>query len=148
MTDTLLWVRAAHLIGVFLWLGGLFSTYWLLCIHAHAPKDVHEKLTLMERSLALMMDIAAALAIAAGLWMALSHDYTHPTSSLFTAPKSGWFHAKLAIVVLGVLSVHGIVRARIARFGRGDFKPVPQWAWSLLLVSICAITILVIKKPF
>jgi uncharacterized membrane protein len=143
MTDTLLWVLAAHLIGVFLWLGGLFSTYWLLRIHAHAPKDVHEKLTLMERSLALMMDIAATLAIGTGLVMALDR-----TPTLFTTPHSGWFHAKLAVVVLGILPVHGIVRARIARYGRGDLKPVPQWAWSLLLAAICAITILVVKRPF
>ena len=148
MTDTLLWVRAAHLIGVFLWVGGLFSTYWLLRIHAHAPKDVHEKLTLMERSLALMMDIAATLAIAAGLWMALSKDYTHPTSNLFSFPHSGWFHTKLAIVVLGILPVHGIVRGKIAKFSRGESPSVPQWAWSLLLAALCAIVILVVKKPF
>jgi len=144
MSDTWMWVLAAHLIGVFLWLGGLFSTYWLVRIHASAPKDVHEKLTLMERSLALMMDIAATLAIGTGIFMALDLQ----PMNLFKLPHSGWFHAKLAVVVLGILPVHGIVRARIGRYGRGDFKPLPQWAWSLLLAALCAIVILVVKKPF
>lgn len=142
------WLLAAHLIGVFLWIGGLFSTYWLLRIHVQAPRDVHDKLTLMERSLAMVMDLGATLAIACGIWMALKHDYSHPTSSLFTAPHSGWFHAKLAIVVLGVLSVHGMVRAKIGKLGRGQSTNVPQWAWSLLLASIVGITILVFRRPF
>jgi putative membrane protein len=141
MTDTWMWVLAAHLIGVFLWIGGLFTTYWLLRIHANAPKDVMDKLTLMERSLALMMDIAATLAIGTGLYLATSIH-------LFTMPKQGWFHAKLAIVVLGILPVHGIVRGKIAKFSRGESPSVPQWAWSLLLAALCAIVILVVKKPF
>lgn len=143
-----LWLLSAHLIGVFLWIGGLFSTYWLLRIHTQAPKDVHDKLTLMERSLAMVMDLGATLAIAAGLWMAFKHDYSHPTASLFTTPHSGWFHAKLAIVVLGVLSVHGMVRAKVGKFSRGLTPNVPEWAWSLLLASIVGITILVFRRPF
>jgi putative membrane protein len=141
MTDTWMWVLAAHLIGVFLWLGGLFTTYWLLRIHVSAPKDVHEKLTLMERSLALMMDIAATLAIGTGLYLAISIH-------LFSMPHSGWFHAKLAVVLLGILSVHGMVRAKVGKLSRGVQTNVPQWAWSLLLAALCAIVILVVKKPF
>jgi putative membrane protein len=141
MTDTWMWVLAAHLIGVFLWIGGLFTTYWLLRIHANAPKDVHDKLTLMERSLALMMDIAATLAIGTGLYLAFSIH-------LFTMPKQGWLHAKIAIVVLGIISVHGLVRAKVGKFSRGQTPNVPQWPWSLLLAALCAIVILVVKKPF
>jgi putative membrane protein len=141
MTDTWMWVLAAHLIGVFLWIGGLFTTYWLLRIHVNAPKDALEKLILMERSLALMMDIAATLAIGTGLYLAISIH-------LFTMPHSGWFHAKLAVVILGILSVHGMVRAKVGKLSRGVQTNVPQWAWSLLLASLCAIVILVVKKPF
>jgi len=139
------WLLVAHVIGVLLWISGLVAVYWLLRFHAHAPTEVHEKLTLMERSLALTMDLAATLAIGAGLWMALRHDGTHPTSTLFGAPGAGWFHIKLTVVVLGILSVHGMVRARVGQFGRGQIKPVPQWMWSLLLVSIVAIVILVFR---
>ena len=141
------WLLTGHLIGVILWMGSLFAVYWLLRLHAQAPKDVLEKLTLMERSLALTMDLAATLAIGCGLTMALSKGGTHPTSSLFTAPGGAWFHVKLTAVVLGVLPVHGMVRGRIAKFSRGTIVPVPQWMWSLLLVAIAAIVFLVMRGP-
>ncbi|MBA3501761.1 MAG: CopD family protein [Myxococcota bacterium] len=139
MNDKLLaWLLSGHLIGVFLWIGGLFAVYWLLRIHAHSPKEMHEKLTLMERSLALMMDIAAALAIGCGLALALGQE-----PNIFARPKSGWFHIKLTVVVLGILPVHGMIRARIKKFGMGQITPVPQWMWTLLLASITAIAILI-----
>lgn len=141
------WLKAAHLIGVFLWIGTLCAVYWLLRFHAQAPKAVHEKLTLMERALALTMDLAATLAIGCGLGMAFMHGGTHPTTSIFGMPGAGWFHIKLTVVVLGVLSTHGIIRARVAKFSRGESPTVPQWVWSLLLVSIVAITILVFRGP-
>jgi len=141
------WLLTGHLIGVILWMGCLFSVYWLLRLHAQAPKDVLEKLTLMERSLALTMDLAATLAIGAGLVMALSHDGTHPTTTLFGAPGAGWFHIKLTVVVLGILPVHGMVRGKIAKFGRGQISAVPQWMWSVLLIAIAAIVFLVMRGP-
>lgn len=141
------WLRAGHIIGVLLWIGGLCAVYWLLRLHAQAPKDVNDKLVLMERSLALSMDLAAALAIGCGLAMALMHGGTHPTTTLFGAPGAGWFHIKLTVVVLGVLSTHGMIRARVAKFSRGETPSVPQWLWSLLLVSIVAIVILVFRGP-
>jgi uncharacterized membrane protein len=142
------WLLSGHLIGVILWLGSMFAVYWLLRLHAQAPKDVLEKLTLMERSLALTMDLAATLAIVCGLGMAFSKGgTTHPTSNLFAAPGAAWFHIKLTVVVLGILPVHGMVRAKVGKFGRGQISSVPQWMWSLLLVSIVLIVILVIRGP-
>lgn len=141
------WLLTGHLIGVFLWIGGLFTTYWLLRIHAQAPKDVHDKLTLMERSLAMVMDLAATLAIGLGLWMALLHDWDHPNTTLFGAPHAGWFHIKLTAVVLGVLPVHGIIRAKIGKLSRGQNVTVPQWPWGLLLVAIVVIALMVVRGP-
>ena len=57
------WILAGHLIGVILWIASMTATYWLLRIHEHAPNDARDRLTAMERSLALTMDIAATLAI-------------------------------------------------------------------------------------
>lgn len=142
-----LWLLSGHLISVFLWVGGLFAIYWLLRLHAHAPAEAHDKLTLMERSIALATDIASAAAIGTGLTMALSTSAARPTTNLFATPGAGWFHIKLTIVVLGILSVHGMLRARIKRYSRGDFKPVPQWLWTVFLVSLTAIVILVVRGP-
>lgn len=137
------WLLTGHLIGVILWIGSMFAVYWMLRIHAQAPRDVLDKLTLMERSMALTMDLAATLAVGLGLVMAFSHAGTHTDSNLFTKPGAGWFHIKLTIVVLGILSVHGLIRARVGKFSRGQIKPVPQWPWTILLLSIVAIVILV-----
>ena len=137
---TLAWLVTAHLLAVMFWIGGMFAVYWLLRIHSHAPKDVHEQLTLMERSLALMMDIAATVAIGCGIAMIV-----WPVN-LFSVKPSGWLHLKLAAVVLGVLPVHGMLRAKIKQFGQGKISPIPQWIWSLLLISIAIAVIAVITK--
>jgi len=141
--ETYAWVKSGHLIGVFLWIGGLFTVYWLLRMHAHAPKEIHDKFTLMERSLALMMDLAATLAIGCGVAMIFGQ-----TPNFLAQPHHGWFHIKLTIVVLGVLSVHGLVRARVGKFGRGQISPVPTWAWTVLLASMMAILILVYRVRY
>jgi uncharacterized membrane protein len=120
-------VLTAHLIGVVLWVSGLTTIYWMLRFHDHAPKADREKLTLMERAMALSTDIAATVTIGCGIALAVGRG------NLFT---EGWLHVKLAAVVLGILSVHGILRARIKRYSRGELKPVPSWAWSLLLAGV------------
>jgi len=139
-----LWLRAGHLIGLFLWLGSMFAVYWLLRVHSQAPSAVGEKLTLMERSLALVMDIASALAIGAGIALI----FKYPAGNLFKLPNQGWLHAKLAVVVLGILPVHGMIRARIKKFSQGKSTAIPMWLWSMLLVAIVAIVILVERRPF
>ncbi|HET9622297.1 MAG TPA: CopD family protein [Kofleriaceae bacterium] len=141
------WLLAGHIIGDILWLGSMFSVYWLLRLHAQAPRDVLDKLTLMERSLALTMDIAATLAIVCGLGLAFSPGGTHPTGNIFASPGEGWFHIKLAVVVLGILPVHGFVRARVAKFSRGETPTVPSWPWNLLLLAIVVIVVLVFRGP-
>jgi uncharacterized membrane protein len=134
------WILAGHVIGILFWVGGLFSVYWLQRMHAHAPRDVRDQLTAMERSLAMMMDLGAGLAIGCGVAMIIT------PINMFSLPKMGWLHAKLAVVVLGVLPVHGMIRARVKKFSRGDTPAVPQWQWSLLLVSLVAIVILVTTR--
>jgi uncharacterized membrane protein len=136
------WLLAGHLVGLFVWIGGMFSVYWMLRFHAHAPRDVHEKLVLAERSLALMMDIASGLAIGCGI--ALIFQFT---PNLLAQRGAGWFHVKLTVIVLGILPVHGMLRARIKKFSQGKVTPVPGWQWSVLLGSITAIVLLVTQGP-
>jgi uncharacterized membrane protein len=136
------WILAAHLIGVLLWIGGLMSIYWIQRVEAGAPKDGRDQLTAMQRSLAIMMDLAAALAIGSGIAMIVD------PANMLTMPNMGWLHTKLTLVVLGILPVHGMIRARVKKFSRGENPNVPQWQWSLLLAAVCGIVILVVKRPF
>ena len=137
------WVLAAHVLGVVFWLGGLFTVYWLLRFHTHAPKEAHEKLVLMERSLALMMDLAATVALLCGFLMAFWYPIV---GNLFATKGQGWLHVKVTAVVLAILPVHGIVRARIKKFGQGNLTDLAQWQWSLLLVGITVAIIAVTTK--
>jgi uncharacterized membrane protein len=131
------WLLAAHLIGVVLWVGAITAIYWMLRLHDHAPKEMHEKLTLMERALALSADFAVTVAIGCGLVMAFGGPDHAGTWNWFSAPGNrGWLHLKLTVVVLALLSVHGILRGRIKRFGQGDIKPVPGWLWTTFLAGL------------
>jgi uncharacterized membrane protein len=97
------------------------------------------------------MDLAAGVAIGCGIAMAVvavPERPSHPVTSLFAAPHAGWFHIKLAIVVLGILPVHGMIRAKIKKFSNGQISPIPQWLWSLLLAAIAAVVIMVFKGPY
>ncbi|HEX4419798.1 MAG TPA: CopD family protein [Kofleriaceae bacterium] len=131
---------SAHLIAIVLWISGLTVIYWLLRLHDHVPKDTRDKLTLMERSVALMADIAAAVAIGCGIAMAVS------PINLFTAKDGPWLHIKLTVVVVAILSVHGMLRARIKKFSRGQITPVPGWMWSLLLAGMTISILLATTK--
>jgi uncharacterized membrane protein len=97
----------------------------------------------MERSLALMMDLAATLAIGCGIAMIFGQ-----TPNFLAQPHHGWFHVKLTVVVLGVLSVHGLVRAKVGKFGRGKISSMPSWPWTVLIVSVMAIMILLFRVRY
>jgi uncharacterized membrane protein len=145
--ETYGWVKAAHLLGVVFWIAGISTVYWLLRIHAHAPKDVLEKLTLMERSLALMTDVAATVAIGCGLAIAINGQPGFGFNWFEVNPNNrAWLHIKLAVVVLAILPVHGLVRARVKRFGQGKIAPVAEWQWSLLLAGVMASIVLASTK--
>jgi uncharacterized membrane protein len=145
--ETYAWVKAGHLIGVFLWISGMVAVYWLLRLHVHAPKEAREKLIYMERSLALMMDIASALAIGLGLVMVFGQDPIFLKKPAEHASR-GWFHIKLTVVAVGLLSMHGMLRARIKKFQEGKISNVPNWQWTVILASVIAIFILVTRVRY
>lgn len=134
------WVLAGHVIGVFLWIGGLMTVYWIQRLHAQGPEGGRDQLTAMQRSLALMTDLGATLALVCGIAMLI-----HP-NNMFAMGSMGWLHGKLTVVVLGILPLHGMMRARVKKFSRGELPAVPQWQWSLLLASTVAIVILVTTR--
>jgi len=39
--------------------------------------------------------------------------------------------------------MHGMLRARIKKFGMGQITPVPQWQWTVILLSVVAVVIVV-----
>lgn len=137
------WLRAGHLIGDVLWVGSMFVVYWLLRFHTQAPKEAHEKLVLMERSTAMVMDIASALAIGCGIALLFYGRKDLTQATLLTEKPAAWLHIKLTVVVLGMLSMHGMLRAKVKKFSQGQTPSVPTWAWTVILSATVAIIILV-----
>jgi uncharacterized membrane protein len=145
MTDWVnlhMWLLVGHILGVLLWVGGLTAVFWVTRMHTQMPDTVNDKFVLMERSLAMMMDIAALLAMGAGVALAL-----HRPPGEATTFKAAWLHVKLTIVVLGLLSMHGMLRVKVGKLSRGEKPLVPTWMWSVILLSVVGILVMVFRGP-
>jgi putative membrane protein len=133
--ETLDWVRVAHVFGFIVWIGGMLACMSLLYVHTLVEPGARAALTKVERSVAMLMDAGATLAIAAGLTLAFEQ-----TPIAF---KTGaWLHVKLTIVVLVILSAHGMVRARIKKFSRGELAPLPRWLFTAVLAAVAVVVAL------
>lgn len=126
--DTYNWVLIAHVFGFVTWVGGLLGCLALLHVHTRVEEGARPALSATERQTAMLMDLGATLAIGAGLLLAIKgpvNEFSH----------GSWLHVKLTAVVLGLLSSHGIVRAKIKKFSRGEIKALPRWMPSLVLAA-------------
>ena len=126
--DTYVWVLVVHVVGFVLWVGGMLACMALLHVHSRVEEPARGALTATEKRMAIIMDLGATLAIVCGLLLALKgpvNEFKH----------GSWLHIKLTAVVLGLLSSHGIVRAKIKKFSRGDIKPLSTWMPSIALAA-------------
>jgi uncharacterized membrane protein len=135
MDNTYYWVVALHVVGVVLWVAGLTSVLALLQLHPSVEEKSRAVLLQAGRRLAIVMDIGATLAIGLGLYLALRN-----TPNEFKHGK--WLHVKLTAVVFGVLSVHGMARAKLKKFSKGDLRPVPFAVWIALGAGVATAAIL------
>jgi protoporphyrinogen IX oxidase len=119
-----LWWKAAHVFGFVVWIAGLASLLHLLYVHPWVGENNRAPIAMVERRVAILMDLGALLAIAAGLRVALG-------TSAFSS--GGWLHVKLTIGV-GLLALHGLARAKVRKFRNGDIKPISPYLFPLLLV--------------
>jgi putative membrane protein len=135
------WILAIHSFGNILWIAGMFACLRMLTAHAAVGKAAPQGLTLAERRTAVLMDIGATIALLTGLYLTLFA----PTTPL---KQGGWLHAKLTLVVLVVLGLHGFVRVKVRKFRDGDVRPLPGFALPLLLAVVLGVIVLVRVKPF
>jgi uncharacterized membrane protein len=124
-----LWLAAAHVVGVILWVGGLTAVLALLHVHPRIDEAGRKLLTQLEKRFAALMELGALVAIGTGLYRALSR-----TPNEFK--NGGWLHVKLTVVVICILSVHGIARAKIKKYSQGDARPLPPTVWILLAAGV------------
>lgn len=130
MTSWLLPVLAFHLLGMVLWIGGLFAA--LLALSAAQP-------ALARRGLRTLAHPGAAVTVVAGILLV----WVNPVWM-----RQGWLHAKLALVV--VLIVLDLVMTRALRTGAPgppDAGRVRLWHSTVGIVFV-VILFLAVLKPF
>lgn len=148
MSDLLLsaypWLKAIHLIFVIFWMAGLFAFPRFLVYHQEGLADPAECGRWIEResklrtiiltpSLIIVWVLGLLLAQTIGAW------------------DQGWFHAKLAAVLL-LSAYHGWMVGYAKRLARGDGVSLTGKQLRLINevpgLATIAIVILVIVKPF
>jgi putative membrane protein len=135
------WNLALHVFGIVLWTGGMLACLRLLAAHGAAGKAAPEGLILTERRTAVMMDIGATIAMVTGLYLL----FRSPTSPL---TSGGWMHAKLTLVVLGMLTLHGFTRVKVRKFRNGDVRPLPGFVVPVFIAVALGVILLVEVRPF
>ncbi len=133
--STLSWLNAIHVVGAILWVAGLTAVLALLSVHGRVDGVARDTLTRAERAVAMLMDLGATVAIGVGLYRALG---VTPTEF----GRGAWLHIKLTVVVVGILSVHGLARVKIKQFREGRVRPLPPVVWVVFLASVAAAAIL------
>jgi len=141
--NTMLWLKAFHIIAVVCWFAGIFYLPRLFVYHAMAADQAtRDHLKIMERKLYRFMSPFALFTIVFGVAMILVNPgyYLH----------AGWLHLKLALVVL-LLAYHAYCGVLVRRFAedrnqRGHV--FYRWFNEAPVLILVAVVILAVVKPF
>jgi uncharacterized integral membrane protein (TIGR00701 family) len=136
------WLVTAHLVGAIGWLGGLILLVRVLRYHADEPPSARPTLSRLEKRINWTAAIpSAVLSIAAGVLLVRQHGVAWLRTSF-------WMQAKLALVLVLLISHLGVTRAqrRIARLdANAPLSRAPFGALALgiglLLVAIVALSV-------
>lgn len=144
--DAYLWMKSAHLVTVGAWVGGMLALPPLFAMHVRlGPGPAAEVLGRIEhRIIRHLVNPAMVLTWGFGGWLVWEGGWL----------ASGWFHGKLALVVV-LSAVHGSVSAETRRLARpgGPEKARERSGFYMVLnivgiVSTIGTVVLVIVKPF
>ena len=137
------WGKAVHVIAVIAWMAGLLYLPRLFVYHADAVagSELSETFKIMEyRLMTIIMNPAMIVAWVLGFWLAYQAGWF----------SSGWFHAKLALV-LALSGMHGLLSVASRRFAE-DRNTKSSRYWRIMnevpTVLMIGIVVLVIVKPF
>jgi uncharacterized membrane protein len=137
--ETYLWVKAAHMFGIFMWVGTLFGVYQTMFAHGRADEAGRKTLIDLERKLAVAMDVGGTIAIGTGLTLLL---WLEPSPL-----KQPWMHIKLTVVVLGMLGAHIYGRIKVRKLRSGATDTPPPWVFGLLNLALIVIIIMAVVRP-
>jgi putative membrane protein len=139
------YIKAFHVIAIIAWMAGLLYLPRLFVYHASAAKgsELSETFKVMERRLLRLITTPAMIASwALGLYLAFS--------GLIDWSEDGWFHLKLALVVL-LSAFHGLLAKWTKDFALDRNTRSPRFyriANEVPTLLMIFIVILVIVRPF
>lgn len=138
-----LWVKAAHVTFVIFWLAGLFLLPRFYVYHHETPVGSPEDRAWIEREArvrSIILTPAIIIVWVLGLMLAFN----------IGAWSQGWFHAKLAFVIL-LSAYQGWLSAYGKKLAKGE-RPLSNKAVRMLNevpgVAAAIIVVLVIVRPF
>ena len=138
-----LWFKALHIIAIIAWMAGMLYLPRLFVYHCAAPvgSPQSETFKVMERRLLYaIINPAMVASWILGLWLAYDGGFF----------RSGWFHAKLALV-LALSAMHGFMVRWVRDFANDQnrhsekFYRIINEVPTLLMIGI---VLLVVLKPF
>ena len=140
----ILYVKALHVIFMVTWFAGLFYLPRLFVHHAMTTDAAtKERFKIMERKLAVMMDIGATLTMIFGFWLLFSYGWSQ-------YHKAGWLHVKLTLVFLLVV-YHVWCRLIVRDFRNDQNKHSHKWYRvfnEMPTIMLIVIVIMVVVRPF
>lgn len=137
------WLRVLHIISFVAWMAGLFYLPRLFVYHTQQAvgSAAAATFTVMERKLLrLIMNPAMVATWIFGLWLAFEID----------AWRQGWFHGKMALVVLmtGFHHACGVWRKGFAEDRNRHSERFYRVMNEVPTVLLIGIVVLVVVKPF
>lgn len=142
MSSTYDWIKAIHVIGFVMWMGGLIGLSSVLAAHRRLAESTVAELVSLERKVAMEMDIGALLAIAAGVLMIIKG---RPMGDAWVL-KQGWMHIKLTLV-LGLLVTHVLVRIKVGKAKRGDRSGLSPVVNAIAILLFIGVVIMGVARP-
>jgi putative membrane protein len=139
------YIKAFHVIAIIAWMAGLLYLPRLFVYHADSPKGSQqcETFKVMERRLLRVITTPAMIAS----WV---FGFILAFSGLINWSADGWFHVKLALVIL-LSAFHGFLAKWTKDFAQ-DRNTHPARFYRMVneipTVLMIAIVILVIVQPF
>lgn len=140
----MLWLKAFHIVFMVTWFAGLFYLPRLFVYHADTQDETSlQRFCLMEKRLAIIMSIGAALTIFFGVWLILWFG-----GAWFS--NAGWLHVKL-VFVLALIGYHGWCQVQVKKFREGRNRGSSRYFRLMNEVPgvlLIAIVVLAVVKPF
>ena len=138
-----LWLKALHIAAVLVWIGGLLVAavaISALSLSKEAERPGRTAVFAIRRWDRHVTSPAMLLVWGAGLSLAMLGEWF----------RSPWLIIKLVFVLL-LTALHGLLSGTLRKLGRSDEPPASfglRHAPLLIIISVAAIVVLVVVKPF